>query len=462
MHYNCGIILATADRQLTSAKRGERSMNSKIRLLIVLIWISGPMLFAAFPANAETPLSAPEQLVDILREGLANNKEIQSLVDRVASLREEVSVAGSLNDPRIGFGLMNLPVNTFKFDQEPMTQKQLFIAQKIPWLGKRALRSQKAASKAVRQEAILSVKRLALARKIATAYYDLGFVDSSQKINERLIALLSQILKVSETRYATGRGLQQDVLHAQVELTKLLDEKIMLSKQRQVLEDRMSELLNRDRFTPIDPPMGLETLVMVLNVAELSNQALKHNPQMKVKEAEVRQAWLDIELAEKDYRPDMDFKVAYSQRDSSQMGTEWADFFSASVVMNIPLWRKTRQDKKLSASQANHQAATKAYEYVAEGLPHRIDALAEEIEATQESYRLVKDVMIVQTAQWSQSALYAYEVGKLEFNSMINAQIRLLRAELISDRYLYSLYKKRAELEEIVGKPLSTIIAGVQ
>ena len=131
-----------------------------------------------------------------------------------------------------------------------MTQKQLFIAQKIPWFGKLSLRSQQAAMKAIRQEAILKAKRLELARQIATAYYELGFVASSQKINERLIKMLNQLLRVSETRYATGQGLQQDVLQAQVEMSKLLDEQITLGKKCRTLEDRINALLNRGEFHP--------------------------------------------------------------------------------------------------------------------------------------------------------------------------------------------------------------------
>jgi cobalt-zinc-cadmium efflux system outer membrane protein len=406
------------------------------------------------PVAAAPPIWAPQPLAVIIGEGLDNNKEIQSLESLVDGLREDVSVAGSLNDPRVGFGLANIPVDTFKFDRQPMTQKQLFIAQKIPWFGKRGLRSQRAATKVTRQEAMLSGKRLMIARMIASAYYDLGFVNSSQEINGRLFDLVSQLLKVSETRYATGRGLQQDVFHAQVELSKLLDDRIVLDKRRRVLEDRINELLNRNQFTPVEPPDIRDEPKIVLSVEVLNDQALKHNPQLQLRNAEIRQAWLDIELARKDYRPDVDFKVAYGQRDSSDKGADWVDFASASVVMNIPLWHKTRQDKKLSATQARHRSATTAYESVVSALPHRIDALIKEIEATGESYRLLEDVLMVQAAQWSQSSLSAYEVGRLEFSSMVTAQLRLLRVELTSRRYLYTIYKKRAELEEILGAPL--------
>ena len=88
-------------------------------------------------------------------------------------------------------------------------------------------------------------------------------------------------------------------------------------------------------------------------------------------------------------------------------------------------------------------------------LPHRVDALATEIRNIQENYSLYVDALLVQSEHWARSSLAAYEVGKVEFNTMVNAQIRLLRAELKAKRYLYSIYQKRAELEEVLGGPLS-------
>ena len=64
---------------------------------------------------------------------------------------------------------------------------------------------------------------------------------------------------------------------------------------------------------------------------------------------------------------------------------------------------------------------------------------------------------MIQAEQWASSALSAYVVNKVEFNTMINAQIRLLRFELKSKQYLFNIYQKRAELEELLGGPLTTI-----
>ncbi len=222
------------------------------------------------------------------------------------SLKELIPFAGSLQDPRIGIGALNVPTDTFSFNQEPMTQKQIFVAQKLPWFGKLSLRSQRQATIANREYWVLQAKKYELARQIAVAYYELGYVNQGLEINARLTELVEQLRKVAESRYATGKGLQQDVLEAHVELTKLLDEKVSLERQYRNLEDRINELLNRDRFNSVSPPGRLAYPDLKLDVKALQEKSLKQNPQLAMRQAEVDQAGVEIELAHKDYYPDMD------------------------------------------------------------------------------------------------------------------------------------------------------------
>jgi len=419
--------------------------------MLLTLWISIGM-----PAGGMTdsPIWAPPDLTRLIEEGITQNKEIKSLEDRVASLKMEIPFAGSLDDPRLGFAILNLPTDTFDFDQEAMTQKQIFIAQKFPWFGKLDLKTQRAALNAVRQQAILEARRLELARKIAEAYYELGYVATSLKTNAQLTDIVSQLLGVAETRYATGRGLQQDVLQAQVELSKLLDEKITLERKQRTLEDRINELLNRESFIAVSPPMNVSYPDLQLEMERLQDKALKENPQLRVRQAQIDIAAKDIELARKDYWPDMDVKLAYGQRDEDFTGRDLPDFVSGSVTMNIPLWQRSRQDSKLAAVKKSHQAAINFYRNLVVSLPHRVDALVTEIRDTQKNYRLFSDALLLQADQWASSSLSAYEVGELEFNTMIGAQIRLLRFELQTSNFIFRIYQKRAELEEVLGGPL--------
>lgn len=77
-----------------------------------------------------------------------------------------------------------------------------------------------------------------------------------------------------------------------------------------------------------------------------------------------------------------------------------------------------------------------------------------EIGDTQKNYRLFSDALLLQAEQWASSSLTAYEVGSVNFNTMIGAQIRLLRFELQASNFIFRIYQKRAELEEVLGGPL--------
>ncbi len=424
------------------------------------------ILFPIF-VKAETMIWAPAPLNALIEEGLSNNQSIRSLKSQIEALNALESVAGALQNPRIGIGLLNLPVDSFRFDQEPMTQKQISVSQKFPWFGKLDLKSQRAALTTGQKKIMLIAEELALSKKIADAWYDLGFVSKSQEINLRLIQMVQRILRSAESRYASGYGLQQNIFQAQVELSQLADEKITLKKKRRVTEDRINELLNRESFESIkapsqleipNPGMGIKMTPKTgtdISIPTLQNIARTHNPVLKAKEIEILKEQTNIGLARKDYMPDFDMKLAYGQRDENKAGQNRDDFFTAVVVVDIPLWKNSRQDKNLTAATASRRAAEQSYQNLHESLNHQVDALATEWQELQENFKLYTDSLLPQAGQWARAAKNAYEVDKVEFDTMIDAQIRLLKFELQAEKYLFDIYKKRAELESVIGMSLN-------
>lgn len=425
-----------------------------LKKFIVLAVLSVFVLVMPLMSFAQSPIWAPDPLSALIQEGLSNNQSIKSIESQVEALHAMESVAGALQDPSIGIGLANLPVGSFSFDQEPMTQKQLSISQTFPWFGKLDLQSQKAALSTGQKEISLIAEKLALSENIAEAWYELGFVTKSQEINQRMIQMVQRMLRSAESRYATGFGLQQNIFQAQVELSKLEDEKITLKKKRRITEDRINELLNRQSFQSVRAPAGLEFPDIRLSVPALQKAAQANNPRLKAKELEILKEQTGIDLARKDYMPDFNVKLTYGQRDENKAGQNWDDFFSAAVMMDIPMWKSSRQDKNLAAAMASRQAAERSWQNLLESLNHQVDALATEIHDLQENYRLYRSALLRQADQWARAAKDAYEVGKVEFDTMINAQIQLLKFELQAEKYLFDIYKKRAKLESIVGVPL--------
>ena len=426
-------------------------MNLCIRNILGAIG-GGMILWAAVaPAQAGIVPQVPPELQGLIEEALTHNENLRSLEAEVAASRQEVPAAGSLPDPMLGFGVANLPIDTFDFSQEPMTQKQVFVSQRIPWFGKLNLKEKRAALRVLQQEALLAAKRLEIARMVSVTFYELAFVERSLAVNGELAQMVEQMLRVAEAGYASGRNPQQDVFQGQVELGGLMEEKITLEQRQRTLEDQLHEMLSRKDFLSVARPDALALPPQNMSKAQLKVRALATNPLLHLREVDIRRAEVDIALARKDYYPDMDFRLGYGQRDQDRNGKDLADFFSATVTVNLPVWRHTKQDKLLEAAQNRRKAALSAHENLRRSLPHRVDALVTEIEALRENHRLFTEALLLQTDQWSRASLAAYEVGKIPFDTMINAHLRRLRFGLQADQFRFSVLKRLAELEELAG-----------
>jgi outer membrane protein, heavy metal efflux system len=429
---------------------------------ILLFFLLFSLIMVGPPARAgqETPdtlLTAPPALATLVAEGLANNQHLQSQRSKINALRNEIPAAGALDDPQLGVALLNLPVDTWRFNQEPMTQKQVRIAQTLPWFGKLDLKTQRAVLAAEIAEASWRGQRLALARDIVTAYFDLALAVRGERINTQLMELVNQLLQSSENRYAGGMGLQQDVLQAQVQLSRLTDEQNELADRRRTQNRRLNALLNRPAFQVVTPAVAMPMPPIEYDPQRLQALALSRNPEIVARGLAVEQAAVTVDLARKAFYPDFNVNLAYGFREDDRLGAERPDFFSAGVNLNIPLYRNRKQRPLLDAAAASRQAAAQALHDLQLSLPHRIETVSSAVERLKAGYKLYTGTLLLQAGQWADSAQSAYEVGKLEFNSFINAQMQVLRLQLQADTYLYRLYQKRAELEELIGAPLPTV-----
>lgn len=423
-------------------------MISGITWLLSLVGVG--MLSVAY-VEAATP--SPE-LTMLVEEAYRTNQDLLALAENAQALRAEAPFAGSLQDPVVGFGIVNLPVDSFSFDQEPMTQKLLFASQRFPWFGTLDLRQQVSHLKFMEADFQVQSKRLEVARSLTEAWYDLGFIRKSQEINENLKTLVTKMLRVAETRYATGEGLQQDILAGQVQHSELIDEGVNLASRERVIRTQIGSLLNRGEFFEQNDSPALDEPGEIPDRALLNRAALELNPLMQQKKVAIDRARVEVQLAEKAYLPDFDVRLSYGQREDR------ADFLSGTVAMSVPLWQSTSQDSKLAAARIRLGAAQKSLLGLRTTLPHSVDRVLTEIAGARENYLLFGDALSVQAAQLADASLAAYSVGKVEFNTMLSSRVRLLRIQLKAESYKYQIYKKLAELEELIGTRLSSLEGG--
>lgn len=400
----------------------------------------------------------PPALKLLIEEARSNNAELLSLEDNVQALQAKAPASGSLTDPMVGFGLINIPTDTFDLDQEPMTQKLLFVSQKFPWFGTLSLQQQLTELQALKAHYFFIKKRLSISRQLAENWFDLGFISKSQEVNSALIAIVNQTARIAESRYSTGIGLQQDVLAGHVELSVLGDETVSLQNRHRAISASITGLLNRQGFDFNYQPDSLAEPGELPARDILIRAALQSNPEVITKKLAVDMARVEVELAEKDYYPDFDLRLSYGQRDENPVtGDDRADLVSFTLAMSVPLYKTSRQDSQLSSRQKSLSAAEKSLQGLTRSLPQAIDTLLAEITGARENLKLYRDVLSVQASHLAQSSLAAYSVGKVEFTTMLAARMQELRINLAREKYTYRIYKKMAELEELLGVSLSSL-----
>jgi outer membrane protein TolC len=219
-------------------------------------------------------------LKQLIEEGLQNNPEILAANKKWEIFKEKVPQASALEDPMFGFGIINLPTN-FSFKDEDMTMKEVSISQKFPFPGKRPLMKGMAEKEAEAVSTEIEEKANRIVKEVKTAYHDLSYIYRSVETTQRNKEILETFVKIAETRYVVGEGIQQDVLKAHVEVSKMVDELIMLGQKKRALEAKLNALLNRSPGSPMGKPEEVIFKKIPITIEELHKTAIESNPTLK-------------------------------------------------------------------------------------------------------------------------------------------------------------------------------------
>ncbi len=421
----------------------EQALIACIAALAMLI--TGLSLFAGTAEGTNV-------LDSLVEEALSNNPELRSYSERIEALKERPDQARSLDDPRLGFALSNLPVDTFRFDQEPMNQKQISLKQKIPFPGKLSLKGEIAEKDTGIAREEYAEKRNRITSKVKAAYYDLVFIQKALDLTNNNRELLADFIKTAETGYAVGTLKQRDIVKARLQLSNIIRKVISLKNRREIAEARLTSLLGRSGRQAI-PIEKLEITSFDRPLNELLSAAIKNRPALIKLETAREKARLAKKLAQKEFYPDFDFSVSYGQRDNGDTVTR-PDFFSAAVTINIPLWYKNKESRKVSEKTANARRADELYNSMTNDLLFQLRALKSEIKLFDQELELITTGLVPQSTISFESAISEYKVKKTGFLDLIRSQIDLYNYELDYHRALSLREKKLAELEAAVGQKL--------
>ncbi len=424
----------------------------KWQALIRLKYFVGIVIFALYPTYG---LSQPAEeyliLEDLINEALERNPQLNSFYNVIRADSAIIPQSGALPDPILSLNLLNIPTNSFAFDQEAMTGKQIALRQKFPFPGKLGLKEKISTEKAGVSNANYLEFKNQIVKDVKVNYYDLFFVNKAIETTRKNQSLIQEFVKIAETKYAVGKGLQQDVLKAQVELSKMTDKIIQLEQRRKVIQARINTLLNRPVNLELGSPREPEFKAIEQNLDSLQNFATENRPFIQGWRAMKRQSDFKVRLAEKDYWPDLSLFVAYTQRDELQNGNPGYDFLSGGISLNIPIYSGQKQSKKVEEMKYNKIAVNERYNQIVNQVFFELEDKLTSADKNANLVELFKTGIIPQASQSLESALTGYQTDKVDFLTLINNQVTLFNYELDYYRVLSDYNKDIAQLEYSAG-----------
>src|SRR5713226_6328879 len=282
--------------------------------IYLLIAFSGAPGFAAEPAAATDPLSGvaalltqehqhprpstpPMSLAQLETAASANNPEIRVATRRVAIAETRVRTAGSLSDPEFMYRGWGTPLaKPWDLNQ---TQHMFMFNQSLPGPGKRALRTQLASEEVEQVKAQLEAKKRDVKAEVRKTFYDLLRNQDELLLHDEQAALARQSSESARIKYVVGRVPQQDVLKAQIALTKLIEHLVMLEQDAALARAALDSLLGRSPDAPIAVSGEYALPAQLPTLTELGTVALQSRPELLAALAQIKQNEDQLKLANK-------------------------------------------------------------------------------------------------------------------------------------------------------------------
>jgi cobalt-zinc-cadmium efflux system outer membrane protein len=431
-----------------------------VRLFIAVVLLVGLAL-------AEDPLAATANLLAVpqhetARAGerltleqaeaaaLTNNPEIHLAARRVAVAEARQPAAGALDDPSFMYRNWGVPLSApYDFNR---SQNMFMFAQNLPGPGKRALRSEAAGQEITVVKAELeAVKRDVLAR-VRVAFATLLRNREELRIHDEQVALARQGTEAARIKYTVGRVPQQDVLKAQVAVTRLVDHLVMLESDGAMASAALNTLMGRDPGTAIQAVGEYSVPARLPSLMELEKAALASRPELIAASAAVQQGETKTKLAEKAYSPDYSIAGGYMLMPS---GTPTRNTYMAEFSMTLPWLNRRKHDAEIAEARTETAVREAEYDNRRAVVFQQIQEALIRANSARKLVDLYRDTLRPQAEATLKATAAAYQADRTDFLNLLDSQNMALDVEISYFRALAEFDSRLADLERAVGAPVT-------
>src|SRR2546426_6947832 len=287
----------------------------------LILTARGFAIASAGPARAQdsAPAAGDSVLQSLVAEALARTPTVAQRQAAVRGATLRIRPAGSLPDPMLTVGVMDLLMPHFEFNRSDFTEVDVELSQEIPWPGSLGARSGVVRAAAAGARAEEGAVRRELTTAIAVAYYRLGYTVTALETVRHQRVLLEAAVQLSTTRYATGAAPQSDPLQAKLARDRLQSEAFALESERVAALAAVNALRNRApgdslSVVPMDAAQVRAAISPLPPSDSLVALALAAHPRLAARRAAIEQATRTIQVERLGARPDFTLTARYGYR----------------------------------------------------------------------------------------------------------------------------------------------------
>jgi len=354
--------------------------------------------------------------------------------------------AGTYSDPKITIGALNLPTDGFDFNQEGMTQLKVGISQMFPRGDSLEIKQEQLKLKASQFPHQREDRKSKLTVKVSQLWLNAYKAQESISLIENNLFLFERLIDVAESSYSTtiGRSKQQDIIRAQLEVTKLDDKITVLKQKKDGFLSNLSEWLytfseEEDilKYSNLTLPNGLPNIKIInesilnsnIRSKTLINEFLEH-PSIKNIDQKIKSVSKGVLLSKEKYKPQFGVNASYGYRGDDLMGRSRPDLVSAGISFDIPLFTKNRQDKELQAAILNLKSVkTEKFTQIRK-IVSSFETTKVNLLKLKDRYSIYRTKLIPQINEQVEATLTAYTNDEGDFADVVRSRITQLNAKI--------------------------------
>ncbi|MDD5064656.1 MAG: TolC family protein [Phycisphaerae bacterium] len=415
------------------------------------VMVVGVIIFMFTPSvrGSQPPSDASNlvRLEDYLQYASLNNANLKAMFEEWRAALEQIPQTKALPDPQLQYGY-------YARQSEMQMNQMVGVMQMFPWFGKIDARTEVAAKSAEAAQQKYRGAQLTLFKEVKEGFYEYVYLAKATEIAKENLELLRYFEEVARTKYTTAEAGQPDMIRAQVELARMEYVLSSLEQLREPVVSKLRSALTLPTDTNLPWPKQEEFKAVPLDYGRLVTLLIQKNPELAGLNFEAMAAKSRIELAKKNFYPDIGIGVEWTQFDKSG-GNSGRDAVALVFQMNLPLWRDS-----YSAGQRQAQAMAASIEH------QKIDTENTLLAKAAQSYydyndsirkiHLYKDTLIPKGEELLQASETAYKAGTIDFLSLLDSQRLLLDYYLSYQRALADNRQKLAGLEMLAGAELES------